>query len=311
VVSGKLHVEFAHTDLGEIVQSAVDSFGPLARARGVTITFVAAPSLVPVLGDAARLQQVIGNLLSNALKFTLSGGRVEIVARRAGSTVEIVVSDTGAGISPEFLPFVFDRFRQGDSTTTRLHGGLGLGLSIARHLVELHGGTIRAESAGENRGARFTIVLPIRARAEGPASTSERPAMPPVALSGVRVLVVDDQEEARTLLHAVLATAGARVDGVSSAGEARRLIAVQRPDVLVSDIGMPSEDGYDLIRSIRQDDDAHGLPRLPSIAVTAYARDDDRDRALAAGYDRHVSKPVDPDTLLETIATLVTDASSA
>ncbi len=311
VVSGKLHVEFVRTDVGEIVRTAVESFGPLARARGVTITVVAAPNLVPVLGDAARLQQVIGNLLSNALKFTPSGGRVEITARRAGSTIDIEVSDTGIGIAPEFLPFVFDRFRQGDSTTTRLHGGLGLGLSIARHLVELHGGTIRAESAGEGRGAKFTIVLPIRARADGASSIQQPPELPPAALSGVRILVVDDQEEARRLLHAMLATAGARVNGASSAGEARRIIDEQRPDVLVSDIGMPAEDGYDLIRSIRQQDDARGLPHLPSIAVTAYAREDDRDRAIAAGYDRHVSKPVDPDTLLETIATLVTHGSSA
>lgn len=312
VVSGKLRVEFTRIDIGDIVHSAVDSFGPLARARGITITVRIAPDLDPVTGDAARLQQVIGNLLSNALKFTPRGGHVEIAAHRAGATMEIVVSDSGVGIAPELLPFVFDRFRQGDSTSTRAHGGLGLGLSIARHLVELHGGTIRAESAGQSRGATFTIVLPLRATvdfASSPLTASGD--VTPQALADVRVLVVDDQEEARTLLRAMLAAAGARVDEASSAREARTAIALQRPDVLVSDIGMPREDGYELIRSIRQADDTHALARLPAIAVTAYARDDDRDRALAAGYDRHVTKPVDPEALLQAIAAVVAHEPSA
>jgi CheY-like chemotaxis protein/two-component sensor histidine kinase len=312
VVSGKLRVEFSRVDISDIVNSAVDSFGPLARARGISMTVRTAPDLVPVTGDTARLQQVIGNLLSNALKFTPPGGHVEIVARRAAATIEIVVSDTGVGIAAEFLPFVFERFRQGDSTSTRAHGGLGLGLSIARHLVELHGGTIRAESDGESRGARFTVVLPIRVTAD--IASSPRPAsgnVAPQALAEVRVLVVGDGEEARMLLRAMLATAGARVDEASSAGEARTVIAQQRPDVLVADIEMPGEDGYELIRSIRQKDGAHALPRLPAIAVTAYARDADGDRALAAGYDRYVTKPVDPEALLQAIAAVVAHSSSA
>jgi signal transduction histidine kinase/ActR/RegA family two-component response regulator len=312
VVSGKLRVEFAPTDVSDIIQTAAESFGPLARGRGVTITVRTAPDLVPVTGDAARLQQVIGNLLSNALKFTPAGGRVEIAAARVGATTEIVVSDTGGGIAPEFLPFVFDRFRQGDSTTTRAHGGLGLGLSIARHLVELHGGTIRAQSAGEAQGATFTVVLPIRAAGDPAASPlAGAGEAARQALADVRVLVVDDQEEARTLLRAMLATAGARVYEASSAGEARSIIEQQRPDVLVSDIGMPREDGYELIRSIRQADHAHELARLPAIAVSAYARDDDRDRALAAGYDRHITKPVDPEALLEAVAAVAPHGSSA
>jgi PAS domain S-box-containing protein len=302
VVSGKLHLNFMPVDLGEIVQVAVESFRPLAKAGGVELTMTLGDGLVPILADSARLQQVIGNLLSNALKFTPIGGRVSVAVRRSGETMAIVVTDTGRGIAPEFLPFVFDRFRQGDSTTTRAHGGLGLGLSIAQHLVVLHGGTIRAESAGEQHGATFTIVLPVTTAAGVPPQP-RRAAAPP-GLSGIRVLVVDDQEDARALLAAMLEAAAAQVDTVGSAEDARRRIAARRPDVLVSDIGMPVEDGYSLIRSIRQADEAAGLRRLPCIAVTAYARADDRVRALAAGYDRHLTKPLDPGMLLETIAEL-------
>jgi signal transduction histidine kinase/CheY-like chemotaxis protein/HAMP domain-containing protein len=311
VVSGKLRIEFLRTDITEIIQSAVDSFGPLARARDVTLTLRSAPDLVPVTGDPARLQQVVGNLLSNALKFTPPGGRIDVVARRAGATIEVVVSDTGIGIAPEFLPFVFDRFRQGDSTTTRAHGGLGLGLAIARHLVGLHGGTVRAESAGESYGATFTVVLPVRKSSEFASATSRTGDLISPELTMVRVLVVDDQEEARTLLRTMLANAGAQVFEASSADEARQAIGEQRPDVLVSDIAMPREDGYELIRSIRQAEDAHDRPRLPAIAVTAYARGEDRDRAIAAGYDRHISKPVDPEALLRAVAAVAAHRSSA
>jgi PAS domain S-box-containing protein len=303
VVSGKLHVQFSPTDVAEIVRTAVESFRPLARPRGTTLDLEIASALPPVLADASRLQQVIGNVLSNALKFTPPGGRIGVRVREAAATVEIEVSDTGVGIAPEFLPYVFDRFRQGDSTTTREHGGLGLGLSIARHLVELHGGAIRAASDGPQKGSTFTIVLPVVA----PAATTEREtrivgALP--SLAGVRLLAVDDQEDARGLLQTVLTRAGAEVDVAASAAEAREILRARRPDVLISDIGMPGEDGYTLIRDIRQADAVRGQTRLPSIAVTAYARDDDRVRAIAAGYDRHVTKPVDPIVLLRAVADL-------
>ena len=306
VVSGKMHVQFAPADVGEIVRAAVESFRPLARTKHIEMEVEIADGLPSVLGDAARLQQVIANVVSNALKFTPPEGRVTVSARRAGGTIEVEVSDSGAGIAPEFLPYVFDRFRQGDSTTTRLHGGLGIGLSIARHLVELHGGTIHATSDGEQKGSTFTIVLPVAAakmvdeigHAQGPESAPPR-------LNGIRVLVVDDQEDARTLLEAVVEAAGAEVDAADSAARARELIATRRPDVVVSDIAMPGEDGYAFVRSLRRDG-ANGTDdhRIPFIAVTAYAREDDRMRALAAGYDRHVTKPVDPAVLLRAIADL-------
>jgi CheY-like chemotaxis protein/anti-sigma regulatory factor (Ser/Thr protein kinase) len=303
VVSGKLHISFKPTDIGEIVHVAVESFRPLARAHGVELTLTMTKDLVPIRADAARLQQVIGNLLSNALKFTGMGGRVSVAVRRAAATTEIVVSDTGAGIAPEFLPFVFDRFRQGDSTTTRIHGGLGLGLSIARHLVEQHGGTIRAESAGEHKGSTFTIVLPVQEDAGTlPEEQTDRTSP---TLTGIRVLAVDDQRDARALMEAILGAAGASVEAAASAEEARQAIAARRPDVVISDIGMPGEDGYALIRSIRQADERGGAPRLPCVALTAYAREDDRLRALAAGYDTHVTKPLDPSRLLRAVADLM------
>jgi signal transduction histidine kinase/CheY-like chemotaxis protein len=302
VVSGKLHVTFKSVKVDEIVNLALESFRPLAKSRGIELSTAVDGTLVPIMADAARLQQVIGNLVSNALKFTPSGGRVTVNTKRVGSSIEIQVADTGTGIAAEFLPYVFDRFRQGDSTTTRVHGGLGLGLSIARHLVELHGGTIRAESAGDHKGSTFTIVLPVHEAALAPEAEAADLSAP--ALTGTHVLVVDDQDDARSLLEAMLQAAGATVTTAASAKEARQIIASERPHVLVSDIGMPGEDGYALIRSIRDADDATHVDRLPSIAVTAYAREDDRLRAIHAGYDRHVTKPIDPGLLLDTIADL-------
>src|SRR6185503_16369706 len=191
VVSGKMHLSFVPTDVAEIVRAAIESFRPLARSRGIALDLEVASDLVPILGDAARLQQIIGNVVSNALKFTSTGGQVNVTVRKAAGSVEIEVADNGAGIAPEFLPYVFDRFRQGDSTTTRVHGGLGLGLSIARHLVEIHGGTIRAESPGEHKGATFTIVIPVQEARLAPEGESVENAAP--ALTGTHVLVVDDQ----------------------------------------------------------------------------------------------------------------------
>jgi CheY-like chemotaxis protein len=303
VVSGKMHLSFVPTDVAEIVRAAIESFRPLARSRGIALDLEVASDLVPILGDAARLQQIIGNVVSNALKFTSTGGQVHVTVRKAGGSVEIEVADNGAGIAPEFLPYVFDRFRQGDSTTTRVHGGLGLGLSIARQLVQMHGGTIRAASGGRGQGATFTVVLPGASAATVDASpSSAEPALP--SLDGVRVLAVDDQEDARALLQAVLRGAGAEVEVAASADEARQRISARRPTVVVSDIGMPGEDGYSLIRDIRDADAVGDQQRLPCIAVTAYAREDDRMRALAAGYDRHITKPLDPAALLRAVADL-------
>ncbi len=310
IVSGKLRIDASPIDISGIVQGAVDSFGPLARARSTDLSATCEDGLPPVLADTIRLQQVIGNLLANALKFTPAGGRVAIRAQRSGSGVEISVRDNGAGIAPEFLPFVFDRFRQGDSTTTRAHGGLGLGLAIARHLVELHGGTIRAESAGEHTGATFTIVLPVAAARqaagrETPADSTSR------SVAGVRVLAVDDQEDTRALLQTLLAEAGAIVDVAVSAPDGLQALTERRPDVLVADIAMPGEDGYSLIRAVRRDESVRHLPRLPAIALTAYARDHDRQRAEAAGFDRHLTKPVDAAALVSAVAELMSGSPTS
>ena len=307
VVSGKLHVDLAPTAIGPVVDGSVESFGPLARARRIDLTSSCEADLPAVLADPTRLQQIVGNLVSNAVKFTPAGGRVQVAARRSAEGVEITVADTGSGIPQEFLPYVFDRFRQGDSTTTRAHGGLGLGLAIARHLVELHGGTIRAASAGEHQGAVFTVVLPAAA---GHPPMGAQPAPPGVApaMAGLSVLAVDDQDDARALLQVILSGAGADVAVAASTREALATMTIRRPDVLVADIAMPAEDGYALIRAVRQDEHLRSLPRLPAIALTAYARDDDRMRAQAAGFDRHLTKPLDEAALLTAIHELTSDA---
>jgi CheY-like chemotaxis protein/anti-sigma regulatory factor (Ser/Thr protein kinase) len=301
VVSGKLRIDLAGTDLRALLASAVESFAPLARSRGVTLDArLEDVGLIPA--DAARLQQVIGNMLSNAVKFTPPPGRIDVSLRQTATDVEIRVADTGIGIAPEFLPYVFDRFRQADSTTTRAHGGLGIGLAIARHLVELHGGTIRAESAGENSGSTFIVLLPADPiRRDAPV-----PPLPAVVaahtLDGLRVLVVDDEPDARELLRTVLGTAGATVTAAASVAEARAHLLSSRPDVLIADIAMPGEDGYALIRGIRQDEHASGQSRLPAVALSAYAREEDRARSLGAGFDVHLTKPLDYGALLQAIA---------
>src|SRR6266850_1037237 len=245
-------------------------------------------------GDPDRLQQVDWNLLANAIKFTPGKGRVFVELRRSNGDAEIAVSDTGIGIQRDFLPHVFDRFRQADSSSTRMQGGLGLGLAIVRHLVEVHGGTVEAESEGEGKGARFTVHLPVR-------QVQPQPPAPigPTALAGIRVLVVDDDEDARELVRVMLGNYGAEVIQAASADEALELISRQPPDVLVSDIGLPNEDGYALLRRLR------GLPqtaRLPALALTAYASSADHRRALEAGFQRHVSKPVEPVELARVVA---------
>ena len=311
IITGKLRLDVRPVELPLVVETAVESVRPAAEARGVRLQAILDPRAGPVSGDPDRLQQVIWNLLSNAVKFTPKGGRVQVRLARINSHVEITVSDTGQGIEPEFLPYVFDRFRQADMTQTRAHGGLGLGLAIARHLLELHGGTISAASAGAGRGATFTVTLPLMVVHAEPGAAAERrhptaveslPYESGPALDGLRVLIVDDEPDTREMLEAVLSARGAAVVTVASAGEALGALGRETFDVLVSDIGMPGEDGYELIRRVRALGPGRGS--VPAAALTAYARDDDRIRALLAGFQIHIPKPVNPAELAAVIATL-------
>jgi CheY-like chemotaxis protein len=255
----------------------------------------------------ARLQQIVWNLLSNAVKFTPEGGSVGIRLERIGSHIKLSVSDTGKGISLDFLPHVFDRFRQADSTTTRNYGGLGLGLAIVRHLVELHGGTVGAESDGEGQGATFSTTFPLLAvstEMQSPETTGDSRAIDGrFALEGLRVLVVDDEPDTRQVISAVISKSGAQVKACASVPEALETLKLWKPDILMSDIGMPDEDGYSLIRKVRSlSVESGGL--TPAAALTAYARDDDRDQALAAGFQMHVAKPIGSKELIATVASL-------
>ncbi|HWE26087.1 MAG TPA: response regulator [Myxococcales bacterium] len=314
IIAGKLRVQVRAIDLRSVIEAAVEAVRPAADAKQLDLSVQLAEDASGFQGDPDRLQQVVWNLLSNAIKFTPAQGKVTVELRRAGGHVEIIVADSGIGIAPDFLPHVFDRFRQADSSTTRTQGGLGLGLAIVRHLVEVHGGTVRAESAGEGKGARFTVQLPLRQvqprRAEatdgasGPRREELAPAEP-MSLSGVRVLVVDDDEDARELIDAMLSTYGAHVDAVASADGAVARIREDPPDVLVSDIGLPSEDGYSLIRRVRELD---GGRRVLALALTAYAGMADHRRCLEAGFDEHVSKPIEPAELAGTIGAMLSSA---
>jgi PAS domain S-box-containing protein len=307
IITGKLRLQPRPVQLAASVEGALDAVRPTAEAKGVALGCTT-EDVGAVSGDPDRLQQVLWNLLSNAVKFTPAGGRVDVHLRQVGPSVEITVSDTGEGISPEFLPYVFDRFRQVDSTAGRAHGGLGLGLAIARHLVELHGGSIRAHSAGVGHGATFTVRLPMMAApARSPSGATQlgtalagtRSNGAP-ALEGTRVLVVDDEADARGYLTVALEQCGAEVVTAASAHEALESLQRQRPDVLVSDIGMPGEDGFALIAKVRALDAANG-GRLPAVALTAYARTEDRGRVLKAGYDLHLPKPIDPHQLADAL----------
>ena len=307
IIAGKLRLDVRHVPVATVIEAALDSVRPAAHAKGIQIEASVPNPDLAVLADPGRLQQIVWNLLSNAIKFTPSGGRVEVALRRAGDDVEIVVSDSGIGIDSTFLPYVFDRFRQADSSTSRTHGGLGLGLAIVRHLTELHGGRVGVESGGPGSGAAFTVRLPALASLQ-PASGS-RPVdatrdIPVSALVGVRILAVDDQADARALIAASLERYGATVTTAASAGEALDIVAADRPHVLIGDIGMPDEDGYVLIRRLRGRSEQEG-GRIPAIALTAYARREDRDRALDAGFQIHLSKPIDHLELVGAVASLV------
>jgi CheY-like chemotaxis protein/anti-sigma regulatory factor (Ser/Thr protein kinase) len=300
-------------DLPAVVDAAVESIRPAAAAKEIRLQTIVDPSAGPVSGDAARLQQVVWNLVTNAVKFTPKHGRVQVRVERVNSHVEIVVSDTGAGISAEFLPHVFERFRQEDAGTTRSHGGLGLGLAIVRHLIELHGGTVAAESGGAGMGATFRVLLPLtigRKTAErvSPVLAAAEPRSGLARLNEVRILVVDDEPQASEVFAAILERAGAAVVTAKSAREAMVLLEAHPHDVLLSDIEMPSEDGYSLVQKARALDRS-GNRRLLTVAVTAYARPEDRRRSLEAGFDWHVTKPVDPFELVSAIAALVSNHS--
>ena len=312
IIAGKLRIEIQPVDVQSILDVAVDAVRHAAEAKAITFDRHIGALPQQFTGDAVRLQQAIWNLLSNAVKFTPAGGRVELDVASDGKQFVVEVRDTGCGIAPEFKPFVFDRFRQLDSSSRRTHGGLGIGLAIVRHIVELHGGSVTCDSAGTDRGATFTLRLPIRPGDASPMAVAPEVrhagAMRPSAdemvdLTGIKVLLVDDEPDARELLTEVLQQCGAVVVAAHSADEAVRLIPRERPAVLLSDIGLPGEDGYKLISRVRAlPPEAGG--NLPAAAITAYARSDDARRALAAGYQRHAPKPIQPTTLAALVAGL-------
>ena len=305
IVSGKLQLERERVDLVRVVNDSVDALRAELVGKDVRLTVQVPPTPLEVLGDAARLQQILLNLLSNAGKFTPEGGRIAVTLSRVGEQARIVVTDTGVGIPPEVLPGLFERFRQASSLTTRRYGGLGLGLSITRHLVELHGGTVQAHSAGEGQGAKFTLELPLltsTAVATAAAESADATALAGLSLAGIRVLVVEDHQDTRDLIRRLLESFGASVVNAASAAEALDLLATERPDILLSDIGLPDVDGYELIRRVRSRSDA--LARIPAVALTAFARSVDRRMALSAGFHAHISKPVEAAELAVTIASL-------
>jgi CheY-like chemotaxis protein len=311
IITGNLRLDLHPLNLGPIVDAALDALRPTADVKGIMLQTHFAPEQCLVKGDPNRLRQVIWNLLSNAIKFTARGGSVSVDLNCVDSTARLKVVDTGDGISVEFLPYVFDRFRQAEGSISRKQGGLGLGLAVARHLVELHGGTITAESEGPGKGSTFTVDLPLADERRDPARAEERRREVErrrgrggvIRLDGVHVLLVEDDDDSRKLLGTMLKRHGARVTSTKSAAEALEAFASVLPDVLISDIGMPDQDGYELIRKLRT------LPiekggSIPAIAVTGYASRKDRERALNSGYQQHIAKPVEQADIINAIAEL-------
>ena len=310
IISRKLRLSLRALDWRSIVETTAESMRLAAEAKGLSLSVLVDPEPLPIMGDSDRLAQVVSNLLGNAIKFTPAGGRIFVTLTSGDGAATLTVRDDGIGIRPEFIAYVFDRFRQADGSRTRTHGGLGLGLAIVHHLVELHAGQVTVESDGVGKGTALTVSIPLLAEGTlGALRGSDRPAAGPLStLAGVRVIVVDDEQDARDLVTAVLEQAGAVVTSVGSADEAMHAIHERPPSLLVSDIGMPGEDGYALIARVR------ALPaesggRVPAVAVTAFTRDDDRARALRAGYTAHVAKPIDPAELV-TLASNVTTRGS-
>ncbi|HUR98977.1 MAG TPA: ATP-binding protein [Pyrinomonadaceae bacterium] len=309
IITGKLEIKHEPVNLGEVIDGVVEMIRPSAEAKELELTVESGEyDPVPVEGDSERLQQVFLNLLTNAVKFTPDGGKIIIGLRRVGSNVLIEIRDTGQGINPQFLPYVFERFRQADSTYTRRIGGLGLGLAIVRHLVELHGGTVTAHSEGKDRGSVFTTTLPIAdAGRFAPVTNGSRPTEISSELgrkvNGMNILLVEDDKDSREMLTMVLSIYGVTVECAESAAEAVEKLRQLTPDVLVSDIGLPGEDGYDLIRKVRALPSGEG-GETPAIALTGYVSVQDRKLALDAGYQDHLPKPVNPNLLLELLVGL-------
>ena len=307
IITGKLRMKRETFEVAPVIHAAIQSVRLAAEAKGVEVAIALDPAAGMLFGDPSRLQQVVWNLLSNAIKFTPAGGRVEIGLVRVAGAVELTVSDTGKGISAAFLPHVFDRFRQADSSTTRAHGGLGLGLAIVRHLVEQHGGTVEAASAGENRGARFTVRLPAPEVSASRARDSTTPSAPAAdALAGTRILAVDDDPDTCAALATLLESHGADVRTAQSADDALRALRAWHADVVVSDIAMPGVDGYELLQRLQRFERQGGV-RLPAIALSAHARAEDRAAALAAGFAVHLAKPVEPAQLIGAVAALIAE----
>jgi CheY-like chemotaxis protein len=310
IITGKLQIEAQPIDLFKVIEAAIEAVRPAFEMKGIRFEIAEDTATCLVPGDGNRLQQIFWNLFSNAIKFTSEGGQVNVEAHRDESQVHVSVRDSGIGIAPEFLPYIFDRFRQADGSTTRVHGGLGLGLSIVKHLVQVHEGTVEVASQGKNLGTTFTVGLPLAQVASPESSNSQETGEPqgngmPVdsssLLEGLRILVVDDEADSRELVTAILTRCGSEVRCCESAAEAITTFRSWKPDVLVSDIGMPKEDGYMLISKLRKLR-MKLAQQIPVVALTAYATDDDRSRTMSAGFHAHVTKPIEPDALVRSIA---------